>query len=69
MPRFDRALSAGWRLLDDNLNEWEWVDRARRRHDLGAWLPVGVPTSVQEALWRAGRIPHPYRDLNSRLAE
>lgn len=57
-----------WRLLDDNPNEWEWTNRARRRHDLSAWLPVTVPTSVQEALWRAGRLPHPYRDLNSRAA-
>src|SRR4051812_10037644 len=58
-----------WRLLDDNANEWEWGNRARRRHDLSSWLPVEVPVSVQEALWRAGRIPHPYLDLNSHAAE
>jgi beta-mannosidase len=65
------ATTAAWRwyLLDDNQNEWEWGKRARRRHDLSTWLPVDVPTSVQEALWHARRIPHPYRDLNTRAAE
>ncbi|HEX5502725.1 MAG TPA: hypothetical protein VFW96_08885 [Thermomicrobiales bacterium] len=62
-------LAGEWRLVDDNPNEWEWVGRARRRHDLAAWLPVRVPSSVQEALWRAGRLAHPYRDLRSRAAE
>jgi beta-mannosidase len=56
-------------LRDDNPNEWEWTPRAQRRHDLSEWLPVAVPSSVQEALWRAGRLRHPYRDLNSQAAE
>ena len=64
-----RDLAGEWRLADDNPNEWEWVHRARRRHDLAAWLPVQVPSSVQEALGRAGRLAHPYRDLRSRDAE
>src|SRR5579884_2175768 len=64
-----RDLAGEWRLADDNPNEWAWVGRARRRHDLAAWLPVEVPSPVQEALWRAGRLAHPYRDLRSRDAE
>lgn len=60
---------AGWRLRDDNPNEWTWTPRAQRRHDLSGWLPVSLPMSVQEALWRAKQLPHPYRDLNSRAAE
>jgi beta-mannosidase len=56
-------------MRDDNPNEWIWTPRGRRRHDLSRWQPVKLPTSVQEALWRAGRIPNPYRDLNSRAAE
>src|SRR5438477_12842608 len=62
-------LTRPWRLSDDNPNEWLWTNRAQRRHDLSDWLEVSVPTSVQAALLRAGRIPHPYRDLNSRAAE
>ena len=61
--------SWSWRLYDDNPNEWVWTPRARRRHDLSEWLPVALPTGVQEALWRAGRLRHPYRDQNSRAAE
>lgn len=59
----------GWRMRDDNPNEWIWTPRAERRHDLSEWLPVDLPMSVQEALWKAKHIPHPYRDLNSRAAE
>ncbi|HUS16538.1 MAG TPA: glycoside hydrolase family 2 TIM barrel-domain containing protein [Chloroflexia bacterium] len=59
----------GWRLRDDNPNEWTWTPRATRRHDLGDWLPVAVPAAVQTALQRAGRIRDPYRDLHSRAAE
>jgi beta-mannosidase len=62
-------LSWDWRLYDDNPNEWAWTGRFRRRHDLSHWLPVTLPTSVQEALWRAGRLRHSYRDLHSRDAE
>src|SRR5690349_7491563 len=58
-----------WRLYDDNPNEWIWTPRAGRRHDLSRWLPVTLPVSVQEALWGAGRLRHPYRDLHSRAAE
>ncbi|HEX8220929.1 MAG TPA: glycoside hydrolase family 2 TIM barrel-domain containing protein [Chloroflexia bacterium] len=63
------SLPPRWRLRDDNPNEWIWTPRAQRRHDLSQWLEVPVPMSVQEALWRTGQLPHPYRDLNSRLAE
>src|SRR3712207_954120 len=63
------SLPPRWRLRDDNANEWIWTPRAQRRHDLSTWLEVPVPMSVQEALWRAGQLPDPYRDLNSRLAE
>ncbi|MDQ5822674.1 MAG: hypothetical protein M3441_00490 [Chloroflexota bacterium] len=64
-----QSLPSRWRLRDDNPNEWIWTPRAQRRHDLSTWLEVPVPMSVQEALWRAGQLPDPYRDLNSRLAE
>ncbi|MDQ5866718.1 MAG: hypothetical protein M3390_13475, partial [Chloroflexota bacterium] len=63
------SLPPRWRLRDDNPNEWIWTPRAQRRHDLSTWLEVPVPMSVHEALWRAGQLPDPYRDLNSRLAE
>lgn len=63
------SLPPRWRLRDDNPNEWIWTPRAQRRHDLSEWLEVPVPMTVQEALWRAGQLPNPYRDLNSRLAE
>jgi beta-mannosidase len=58
-----------WRMRDDNANEWIWTPRPQRRHDLSEWMPVDLPMSVQEALWRAGHITDPYRDLNSRTAE
>ncbi|HEX8598522.1 MAG TPA: glycoside hydrolase family 2 TIM barrel-domain containing protein [Chloroflexia bacterium] len=63
------SLPPRWRLRDDNPNEWIWTPRAQRKHDLSQWLEVVVPMSVQEALWRAGHLPNPYRNLNSRLAE
>ncbi|MDQ3931089.1 MAG: hypothetical protein M3328_18330, partial [Chloroflexota bacterium] len=62
-------LHSRWRLRDDDANEWIWTPRAQRRHDLSPWLEVPVPMSVQEALWRAGQLPPPYQDLNSRFAE
>ncbi|MEO8286104.1 MAG: glycoside hydrolase family 2 TIM barrel-domain containing protein [Chloroflexota bacterium] len=79
MPQASRAAGAppaprkepltGWRMRDDNPNEWIWTPRVQRRHDLSTWLTVDLPESVQEALWCAGQIQHPYRDLNSRDAE
>lgn len=66
--RREIALDSGWRLLDANQNEWEWGNRARRRHDLAAWRAVAVPASVQTVLVEAGEIKHPYYDLNSREA-
>ncbi len=62
------SLNDGWRLLDSNPNEWEWSNRAARRHNLGGWRPVKIPASVQTALAEAGEIKHPYHDLNSREA-
>ncbi len=62
-------LDKGWRLLDGNPNEWEWSNRASRRHDLGEWRPVTLPASVQVSLLEAGEIKHPYYGLDSREAE
>jgi beta-mannosidase len=68
MPQL-RVLDSGWRLLDDNPNEWEWSNRAQRQHDLSQWREVTLPASVQETLIKTGEIKHPYYDLNSREAE
>jgi beta-mannosidase len=64
-----RLALSGWRMRDDNPNEWQWGNRARRWHNLEEWLPVDVPGSVHENLLKHGLIPHPYYDLNSRAAE
>jgi beta-mannosidase len=64
-----RFLDDGWRLLDDNPNEWALFNRASRRHDLTQWREITLPASVQETLIEAGEIKHPYYDLNSREAE
>jgi beta-mannosidase len=37
--------------------------------DRRSWLPARVPGSVMDDLWRAGEIPDPYFERNSRFAE
>jgi beta-mannosidase len=50
--------------------EWELAGLDRqieRTAELGAadWMRVEQPTSVHMALYRAGKLPHPYHNLNS----
>jgi beta-mannosidase len=48
-------------------DEWRWhVDKAA---DAPGWLPARVPGSVVDDLVRAGEVPDPYFERNSRLAE
>jgi beta-mannosidase len=59
-----------WRLRGLTGDEWARDDLAT----LGArepwgWLPGTVPGSVQDDLWRAGRIPDPYHGRNSLAIE
>ena len=48
-------------------DEWRWhVDKP---WDAPGWLPARVPGSVVDDLARAGEVPTPYFERNSRLAE
>lgn len=55
---------------------WPWVPIKSVSMELGQellgiceWLPATVPGGVHEDLYRAGLIPHPYKDLNSLQCE
>lgn len=55
---------------------WPWVPIKTVSMELGQellgiceWLPATVPGGVHEDLYRAGLIPHPYKDLNSLQCE
>jgi len=48
-------------------DEWRW--HLAKPWDAHGWLPARVPGSVVEDLVRAGEIPTPYFERNSRLAE
>jgi beta-mannosidase len=47
--------------------EWRW--HLNKPWDASGWLPARVPGSVVDDLERAGEVPTPYFERNSRLAE
>jgi beta-mannosidase len=47
--------------------EWRW--HVNKPWDAPGWLPANVPGSVVDDLVRAGEVPTPYFERNSRLAE
>ena len=49
--------------------EWEWHVGPDKAWDAPGWLPARVPGSVLDDLRRAGEVPDPYHERNSRLAE
>ncbi|THF73743.1 glycoside hydrolase family 2 protein [Cohnella fermenti] len=55
---------------------WPWVPIKGTSMELGQelmgvteWMPATVPGAVQYDLYRAGLIPHPYKDMNSLACE
>lgn len=58
-----------WQLRGCLGREWEWHVGAEKPWDAPGWLPARVPGSVVDDLVRAGEIPTPYFERNSRLAE
>jgi beta-mannosidase len=48
-------------------DEWRW--HVNKPWDAPGWLPARVPGSVVDDLVRAGEVPDPYFERNSRLAE
>jgi beta-mannosidase len=53
----DGRWQLGWR--DAAVNDLGELDALR------TWFPAEVPSTVQWALYRAGKLPHPYQHLNS----
>ena len=58
---------AEWQLKGWLGDEWQW--HLNKPWDAPGWLPARVPGSVIDDLWRAGELPDPYRERNSRFAE
>ena len=71
----------GWLLREALGDTWRWyvdapvtarnnaADAARAAVEAPGWWPARVPGSVVTDLARAGELPDPYRDRNSRAAE
>ena len=56
-----------WELQGFIGDEWRW--HVNKPWDAHGWLPARVPGSVVDDLVRAGEVPTPYFERNSRLAE
>ncbi len=60
----------GWRCRPFLGDEWQGARLGEQgRPGRGGWLPARVPGTVVADLLRAGQVPDPQRDLNSRFAE
>jgi beta-mannosidase len=57
----------GWQFRGWLGDEWRW--HVSKPWDAPGWLPARVPGSVVDDLVRAGEIPSPYFERESRLAE
>jgi hypothetical protein len=56
-----------WQLRGCLGDEWQWhVDKP---WDVSGWLPARVPGSVLDDLVRAGEVPSPYHERDSRASE
>ena len=58
-----------WQLRGCLGSEWEWHVGPDKPWDAPGWVPARVPGSVLDDLVRAGEVPTPYFERNSRLAE
>jgi len=59
----------GWQLRGCLGDEWQWHVGPEKPWDAPGWLPARVPGSVVDDLVRAGEVPSPYHERDSRLAE
>ena len=60
-------LDGDWQLRGCLGDEWQW--HLTKPWDAPGWLPARVPGSVVDDLWRAGEVPDPYHERNSRASE
>ena len=58
-----------WQLRGCLGREWEWHVGPDTPWEAPGWIPARVPGSVIDDLVRAGEVPTPYFERNSRLAE
>lgn len=59
-----------WELKEFVGMDWVWRDSVMPdTQDARWWIKAGVPGTVLNDLWRAGRTPDPYYECNSRLVE
>ncbi len=59
-----------WLFKDFIGEDWSWRNSHKpNTRDTRHWKRGNVPGSVQDDLWRAGEIPDPYFERNSRLIE
>jgi beta-mannosidase len=61
------SLGGDWQLKGCLGDEWRW--HVAKPWDAPGWLPARVPGSVLDDLVRAGEVPEPRFERNSRLAE
>jgi beta-mannosidase len=61
------TLDGDWQFKGWVGDEWRW--HVAKPWDAPGWLPARVPGSVVDDLVRAGEVPTPYFERNSRLAE
>lgn len=61
------AVGGDWQLKGWLGDEWRWY--VNKPWDAPGWLPARVPGSVVDDLVRAGELPTPYFERQSRLAE
>jgi beta-mannosidase len=60
---------AEWQVRGCLGDEWQWHTGPEKAWDAPGWLPARVPGSVLDDLVRAGEVPSPYHERDSRLAE
>lgn len=58
-----------WQLRSCLGDEWQWHVGPQKAWEAPGWLPARVPGSVVDDLVRAGEVPSPYHERDSRLSE
>ena len=59
-----------WHIKEFVGMDWVWRDSVKpETKDVRWWIPATVPGSALADVWRAGQVPDPYFEMNSKLCE
>ena len=59
-----------WKIKEFIGLDWVWRDSVKPdTQDIRWWYPASVPGTVLHDMWKAGKVPDPYYELNSRFCE